>query len=172
MKFIIWIIIPVAITLVGCPKKSTVTSESTNSCSDRKKIVLVKLEQEKLFLCNNGLTVKEYDVALGKGGYGKKSAGDNKTPIGTYPLDKPEDSVSGFHKYIEIGYPTPQQEAQGYTGKEVGIHGPHEDWKWLGGATTWRNWTRGCVAVSSIREIEEISNWVESEKVSIVTLEL
>jgi murein L,D-transpeptidase YafK len=166
------ILILVALSLTGCPKKGEVTSESTDPCSERNKIVLIKLESEKLYLCKNGSTAKEYDVAIGKGGYWKTKAEDNKTPIGTYKLLWPRESGQQFHTFIEVGYPTPEQTAKGYSGRDIGIHGPHQDFKWLGGATTWVNWTRGCVAVSSNNKIDEISDWVKSEKVNTVTLEI
>lgn len=163
------ILIPVALSLAGCPKKGVVTAESMDPCSERKNIVLIKLESEKLYLCKNGSTVKEYAVA---GGYGKTRADDNKTPVGTYPLRRPRPSGEQFHTFIEVGYPTPEQSSTGYSGKDIGIHGPHQDFKWLGGATTWVNWTRGCVAVSSNKKIDEISDWVKAEKVNTVTLEI
>jgi len=166
------LLIPVALSLTGCPKNSTVSSESADPCSGRQKIVLVKLKSEKLYLCKNGSTVNEYDVAIGKGGYGKTLAGDNKTPIGTYNLFKPRESGQQFHTFIPVDYPTPEQTARGYTGKYIGIHGPHQSWKWLGGATTWSNWTQGCVAVSSNQKIDEIAAWVKSEKVNTVDLEI
>ncbi|WP_123528852.1 murein L,D-transpeptidase family protein [Pseudomonas fluorescens] len=174
MKAIICVmtLIPVALSLAGCPKKAEITSESAGPCSGRKTIVLVKLEQERLFLCKNGLTVKEYNVAIGKGGYGKTKDKDNKTPIGTYPLLKPRDSGEGFHTFIPVDYPTPKQMADGYTGGAIGIHGPHEKFAWAGVATTWFNWTKGCVAVKSNKDIDDIKNWVNTEKVNTVTLEL
>jgi len=174
MKPIINIIflIPLTLSLVACPKKGEVISESSDPCYERKKIVLVQLKREKLFLCENGSTVKEYNVALGSGGYGKTKASDNKTPIGTYELKKPRKSEQGFHKFIGVAYPTTEQIAKGYTGSDIGIHGPHENFRWAGGANTWFNWTKGCVAVKSNNDIDDISNWVESEKVNTVTLEL
>ncbi len=174
MKTIIYLItlIPVAFSLAGCPKKVEISSESTDPCSGRKKIVLIKLEREKLYLCKNGLTVKEYNVALGKGGYGKTKMDDNKTPIGTYELLKPRESEQEFHTFIGIDYPTPEQRAKGYSGAAIGIHGPHEKFIWARGANTWFNWTRGCVAVKSNKDIDDISSWVKTEKVNTVTLEL
>jgi murein L,D-transpeptidase YafK len=174
MKAIIYImiVIPVAFSLAGCPKKGEITSESNDQCSGRKKTVLIKLEREKLYLCKNDLTVKEYNVALGRGGYGKTKANDNKTPIGTYPLLKPRESKQEFHTFIGIDYPTPEQRVIGYSGRDIGIHGPHQNFIWAGGANTWFNWTRGCVAVKSNKDIDDIKNWVNTEKVNIVILEL
>ncbi|MFG0268794.1 murein L,D-transpeptidase family protein [Pseudomonas sp. zjy_14] len=169
----IFTLIPVALSLIACPKKAEITTESADPCREHRSVVLVQLKKEQLSLCKNGATVKAYDVALGSGGFGKTRAGDEKTPIGTYPLEKPRPSTDKkFHTFIKIGYPTPKQIAQGYTGNDVGIHGPHKYWAWAGGANTWINWTNGCVAVKSNQDIIDISQWVESEQVRTVTLEL
>ncbi|MGF6167679.1 murein L,D-transpeptidase YafK [Pseudomonas moraviensis] len=169
----ILMLVPVALALIACPKKAELTAESPDPCREHKTVLLVQLKKEKLSLCKNGTAVKEYDVALGSGGFGKTREGDDKTPIGTYPLKKPRPSADkAFHTFIEIGYPTPTQVAQGYTGSDVGIHGPHKYWGWAGGVNTWLNWTNGCVAVKSNQDIIDIARWVESEKVGSVTLEL
>ncbi|MCP4976589.1 MAG: L,D-transpeptidase family protein [Maribacter sp.] len=144
---------------------------ASNECSSKGTSILVLLVQGKLLLCKNGKNIDTYSVAIGSKGYGKKEEGDNKTPVGLYPLESPRKSKSGYHKIIPIGYPTEKQKAEGYTGSAVGIHGPKKGFRWLGGLNAMVNWTQGCVAVSTTNKIDEISSWVESEKVKIVELQ-
>ena len=76
-----------------------------------------------LNICKQGTVVKTFKVALGYKGVGKKRAGDNKTPVGLYRLAHPRRS-NQFKVFIPILYPTTKQVAAGYTGRDVGIHGP------------------------------------------------
>lgn len=114
-----------------------------------------------LALCKNGTVVKSFKVALGNNGVGKKHRGDNKTPIGLYGLASPRKS-NQFKVFIPILYPTPKQRAAGYTGRDVGIHGPTQ-------SSTLLNWlgnlpgaTRGCVAVGKNNQIDYVANWVKA----------
>ena len=145
-------------------------AETDNKCLEQGTSVLVLLEKEVLLLCKNGEQVGKYDVSIGSKGYGKREEGDKKTPIGMYPLENPRKSKSGYHKFIPIGYPTQKQIASGYTGSAIGIHGPKKGFRWLGQLSTMVNWTKGCIAVSTVKKIDEISSWVELEKVKKITL--
>ncbi|MCL5272065.1 MAG: L,D-transpeptidase family protein [Gammaproteobacteria bacterium] len=114
-----------------------------------------------LNICKHGTVVKTFKVALGFKGVGKKKAGDNKTPIGLYSLAHPRKSTQ-FKVFIPILYPTSKQLAAGYTGRDVGIHGPTQ-------ASIGFNWlsnlpgaTRGCIAVGKNNNIEYVSNWVKA----------
>ncbi|HGH4069085.1 TPA: L,D-transpeptidase family protein [Legionella pneumophila] len=114
-----------------------------------------------LNICKNGTVVKTFKVALGYKGVGKKKAGDNKTPIGLYGLAHPRKS-NQFKVFIPILYPTKKQLAAGYTGRDVGIHGPTQS----PGVFSWLNnlpgSTRGCVAVGKNNYIEYVANWVKA----------
>ncbi|HDS3850394.1 L,D-transpeptidase family protein [Legionella pneumophila] len=114
-----------------------------------------------LNICKNGTVVKTFKVALGYKGVGKKKAGDNKTPIGLYGLAHPRKS-NQFKVFIPILYPTKKQLAAGYTGRDVGIHGPTQS----PGLFSWLNnlpgSTRGCVAVGKNNYIEYVANWVKA----------
>ncbi len=79
-------------------------------------------------------------------------------------------SSGRFFTFIPIGYPTPIQKEQGYTGSDVGVHGPFHYLSWLMMLNTWVNWTNGCVAVGSSDEISEIAEWVRDHHVSSITI--
>jgi len=114
-----------------------------------------------LNICKHGSVVKTFKVALGYKGVGKKKAGDNKTPIGLYRLAYPRKS-SQFKVFIPILYPTSKQLAAGYTGRDVGIHGPTQSsgvFSWL---TSLPGATRGCIAVGQNNYIEYVANWVKA----------
>lgn len=121
----------------------------------------VQTSNRILTICKNGTAVKSFKVALGYKGVGKKRAGDNKTPIGLYSLAHPRKS-NQFKVFIPILYPTSKQLAAGYTGRDVGIHGPTQ----THGVLNWLNnlpySTRGCVAVGKNNYIEFVANWVKA----------
>ncbi len=114
-----------------------------------------------LNICKSGTVIKTFKVALGFKGVGKKKAGDNKTPIGLYGLAHPRKSTQ-FKVFIPILYPTSKQLAAGYTGRDVGIHGPTQSSGWLGWLNNLPNSTRGCIAVGKNNDIEYVANWINA----------
>ena len=120
-------------------------------------------------ICENGRLVNAYKIAIGSAGIGKKTAGDNKTPIGLYQLRSPRKS-NRFGIFIPIQYPTIQQRAKGYTGQDVGIHGPFWLFGWAGPMNTWFNWTKGCIAVGDKSQITTIANWVSKHPQSEILI--
>lgn len=117
--------------------------------------------KRQLNICKNGSVVKSFKVALGNKGVGKKRAGDNKTPIGLYGLAYPRKSKQ-FDMFIPILYPTPQQRAAGYSGRDVGIHGPTQSSRLFSLFNNLPYATRGCVAVGKNNYIEDVANWVKA----------
>ena len=121
----------------------------------------VHTTKQILNICKHGTVIKTFKVALGNSGVGKKQAGDNKTPIGLYGLAHPRNS-NQFKVFIPILYPTTKQVAAGYTGRDVGIHGPTQS----SSLFSWLNHlpysTRGCIAVGKNNHIEYVANWVKS----------
>ena len=113
-----------------------------------------------LNICTHGTVIKTFKVALGYKGVGKKQAGDNKTPIGLYGLAHPRKSTQ-FKVFIPILYPTSKQLAAGYTGRDVGIHGPTQSSSWFSWLNNLPNSTRGCIAVGKNNHIEYVANWVK-----------
>lgn len=76
-------------------------------------------------LGNNFRLVGSYRICNFSGGLGpKRREGDFKSPEGFYSVDmrhmKPD---SRFYRAINIGYPNAYDEAQGYSGKYLMIHG-------------------------------------------------
>lgn len=121
----------------------------------------VHTSKKILNICKNGTVIKAFKVALGYKGVGKKHAGDNKTPIGVYQLAHPRKS-NQFKVFIPILYPTQKQRAAGYTGRDVGIHGPTQSPKWVGWLNNLPYSTRGCIAVGKNNQIEYVANWVKA----------
>jgi len=121
----------------------------------------VHTKKQILNICKRGTVIKTFKVALGYKGIGKKHAGDNKTPLGLYGLSTPRKS-NQFKVFIPILYPTKKQIAAGYTGRDVGIHGPTQSlglFNWLNNLPSS---TRGCVAVGKNNHIEYLATWVKS----------
>lgn len=114
-----------------------------------------------LNICKQGMVVKTFKVALGFKGVGKRKAGDNKTPIGLYSLAYPRKSTQ-FKVFIPILYPTRKQLAAGYTGRDVGIHGPTQSASWMSWLNNLPFSTRGCIAVGKNNYIEYVASWVKA----------
>lgn len=113
-----------------------------------------------LNVCKQGVVIKTFKIALGYKGVGKKQAGDNKTPIGLYRLARPRKS-NQFKVFIPILYPTPKQLAAGYTGRDVGIHGPTQSRSQISWLNNLPFATHGCIAVGKNNNIEYVANWVK-----------
>lgn len=113
-----------------------------------------------LNICKHGTVIKTFKVALGYNGVGKKHRGDNKTPIGLYGLAYPRKSTQ-FKVFIPILYPTSKQLAAGYTGRDVGIHGPTQSSR-FGWLNNLPSATRGCIAVGKNNYIEYVAKWVKA----------
>lgn len=161
---VVAVVVGVAVSFLFGPGQS----RDASSCEGRGTAVVIRLKNRTLHLCEAGLAVAEYRVATGRGGIGKRKEGDNKTPIGVYELGEPRGS-SRFGVFIPIGYPTAAQRRNGYTGSAIGIHGPSRSLAWAGWVNTAADWTEGCVAVVSDKEISEIAAWVRDNDPSVVS---
>lgn len=120
----------------------------------------IQTSKRLLFICEQDRVIKKFKIALGSNGVGKTHEGDNKTPLGLYELTTPRLSKR-FGIFIPIQYPTPEQVAAGYTGKDVGIHGPIQLASWTEFISTRINWTEGCIAVGNNEYIVYIAEWVD-----------
>ena len=121
----------------------------------------VQTTKQILNICRHGAVIKTFKVAIGNKGVGKKQAGDNKTPIGLYGLAHPRKS-NQYKIFIPILYPTTKQLAAGFTGRDVGIHGPTQSssrFDWLNNLPSS---TRGCIAVGKNNHIEYVANWLKA----------
>jgi murein L,D-transpeptidase YafK len=120
--------------------------------------------KRELRLLQNERLVKTYRVALGRQPVGKKeSAGDNRTPEGTYIIDFVKRD-SKFHRALHISYPNDSDALEaGLKGKTPGgdimIHGLPGESKLVKRIHDQMDWTRGCIAVTN-PEIEEIASKV------------
>jgi murein L,D-transpeptidase YafK len=122
--------------------------------------IYIQTKTNTLNICEDKQVIASYKIAIGREGIGKISRGDNKTPLGLYHLGFPRLSTR-FGIFIPINYPTEQQILQGYSGANIGIHGPFILFRWLGNMNTYFNWTKGCVAVGTNKDIQTISDWVK-----------
>ena len=122
--------------------------------------VVVRTVEHKLYLCDQDRAVaSSYGVRLARNGVGKTRTGDRKVPLGIYPLGRPRPSKK-YGTFVAIGFPLPEQRRRGYTGGDVGVHGPDRRVRWLGRLVNTFDTTDGCVGLSSDREMDEIAAWV------------
>jgi len=121
--------------------------------------VVVDVSTHTLALCDRNRTIATFSVRLGRGGTGKTKEGDGKTPLGTYALGEPRTSRQ-YGTFIPIGYPTREQRQRGYTGGDVGVHGPPRTVRWLGFLVNTFDSSDGCVGLASDAEIERIARWI------------
>lgn len=134
---------------------------SQDPCENRGTSLVALTDIQVLFLCENGRSVANYDLSLGSKGLDKRIQGDRKTPLGSYPLTPARRSAQ-YGLFMHVGYPTPQQRTQGYTGSDIGIHGPDRWFRCAGFLNVAFNWTAGCLAVSSDLYMQEIAEFVRT----------
>jgi murein L,D-transpeptidase YafK len=121
------------------------------------KVVVLK-SYRKLLLMRGDEVLKAYIVSLGGNPVGPKiRQGDNKTPEGTYILDR-HNTNSQYHRSIHISYPNADDLARARKlgvspGGELFIHGLPNDFR--GHSEALGDWTEGCIAVTNA-EIDEI----------------
>ena len=133
-----------------------------NPCPATGSAVAVFSRTHELYLCREGVPHARIRVALGRGGMGKRRAGDKKTPVGSYSFGEPRASAR-YGTFIPIDYPTAEQTALGYTGRDLGIHGPPRNWKDVAAATA-LDWTTGCIATGTDEEVERVARFVRDER--------
>lgn len=129
--------------------------------------VVVLAEARALWLCADGIPAARFAVALGRSGVGKRRRGDDRTPLGTYPLGAPRPSEL-YGTFIPIAYPTPAQAARGFTGAALGIHGPPRGMDRSSYPVTDVDWTRGCIATGSDDEVGAIAEFVRARRPRLV----
>jgi hypothetical protein len=129
-------------------------------CTEKGVALVALTSTGVLHTCIDSKTVERYDISIGRGGVGKTREGDLKTPLGVYTLGAPKTSTR-FGIFIPVGYPTRAQSAKGFTGSDVGIHGPDRTFACAGVLNVAFNWTQGCLAVADDRFIIEIAEFVK-----------
>jgi len=138
---------------------------SSNPCAKVSKSIYVDTSTRLLYLCKDGSPDGTYKVSLGRKGVGKTRQGDEKTPLGTYSLGHPRKSNEGFGTFINVGYPTRAQRSKGYTGSAIGVHGPKQKLRFFGPLSSFVDWTAGCIALATNKEMTEIAKWVKKNRV-------
>ncbi len=136
-------------------------------CGGKGNCIIVDTALHLLWICQDGRNIEKFRVALGRGGVDKTRRGDDKTPIGSYYLGSPRPSPR-FGTFIPIGYPTPKQRAEGYSGGDVGVHGPSHIYRWF--ENIHNDWTLGCIAVRSGGDISAIARWVRRHRGSRILI--
>ena len=149
----------------------TAETELALPCENRGTSLVVATRAHRLWQCEAGRMLGQFAVALGTGGVGKQRQGDAKVPLGEYTLGTPRPSAR-FHTFIRVGYPTLVQRRRGYSGGDVGVHGPARGFEHLpSSANTSVDWTLGCIAVGSDVEIDRIAKWVREKRVRKIVIE-
>jgi murein L,D-transpeptidase YafK len=121
-------------------------------------LIVVDKSRHWMAVYRDGRLVREFRVALGRGGPGpKQRQGDGKVPEGLYRITG-RNPASAYHLSLRIGYPTAQQIAAAHRiginpGGDIMIHGLPNDVHDVGSRHTTLDWTDGCIAVAN-REIE------------------
>jgi murein L,D-transpeptidase YafK len=130
-------------------------------------VVVVNVRRHELWLCQDGASVAKFPIAIGRGGVDKHHQGDGRTPLGTYALGSPRPSAQ-YGMFIPIAYPTPEQAANGFTGGDVGIHGPPRGLTEPAYPTTGVDWTQGCIATGLDEDIGVIAEFVRMRQPVLV----
>ncbi len=122
--------------------------------------VIVNKAKRELLLMHGGKVLKSYRVALGRNPISPKTRqGDGRTPEGVYSISG-RNAASAFHRALRISYPNSVDRAQARKqgvspSGDIMIHGLPNGQAYIGKAHLLKDWTEGCIAVTSA-EIEEI----------------
>jgi len=158
-KVLVTIVIAIAVLTLLLSRKAQRYGNplSENAVADK---IIIEKSKRRLILLRANVPLKMYVVSLGRHPEGRKTEeGDGKTPEGTYTIDRKK-IKSSFHRALHISYPnasdTAQAKSRGVSpGGDIMIHGLPNFFGFVGQYHTVRDWTQGCIAVTS-REIEEI----------------
>jgi murein L,D-transpeptidase YafK len=138
---------------------SEAIDQSPSACPPAGDVVAVFTRKREIWLCRRGVETARIPVAIGRGGAGKKRAGDHRTPVGSYALGEPRRS-SQYGLFIPIEYPTPEQARMGHSGDALGIHGPPRGQEEPEYPTTAVDWTLGCIATGTDADVEAVASFV------------
>lgn len=115
--------------------------------------IFVDKSEHWMAVYRGGQIVREFRVALGRGGLKPKSrAGDGRVPEGVYAISA-HNPDSAYHLSLRISYPTPEQataaaERGMNAGGDIMIHGLPNGRGWIGSRHRLADWTDGCIAVT------------------------
>ena len=145
------------------------TARAAGPCPAPDVRIVVDTAAHRLALCDHDREAGSFGVRIGSGGVGKSKEGDNKTPIGIYPLGAPRKSQR-YGTFIPIGYPTPEQQKRGFTGGSIGVHGPDRLVRWMGSLVNTFDSTSGCVGIATDDEMAKIAAWAKSASAKTIEL--
>ncbi|WP_077337140.1 L,D-transpeptidase family protein [Vibrio ruber] len=122
--------------------------------------VLVDKSKRRLYLLEQGETIKTYRIALGKFPQDPKhQEGDQRTPEGDYVLDA-INLHSNFYKAFHISYPSAKDIAYAQQhglnpGGDIHIHGLKNGYQRPPEFIQSFDWTNGCIALTN-QEMDEL----------------
>jgi murein L,D-transpeptidase YafK len=154
-----WLLAAAAVLAIGVLVWADVPSR-TLPAGTTADFILVEKGKRQLTLFSGGRAVRQYTVSLGGAPVGDKSQeGDQRTPEGTYTIDRRK-LDSSFHLALHVSYPdekhTLAARANGVSpGGDIMIHGMRNRLGWIGRLHRLTDWTAGCIAVTDweIRQI-------------------
>lgn len=149
--------------------------------------IFISKSKKQLTVKKGTQTVKQFRIALGKGGNGaKRKTGDKKTPVGIYKIIDMRDR-SKFHFFMQLDYPNLLDAWYGYKnniisaeefkkiavaykagekppqdtnlGGYIGIHGLGNENEEKLYIHNGFNWTDGCIALTN-EQINELMQYV------------
>lgn len=141
-----------------------------NPCENKGTSLVYKIQEGALFVCESSENKGGYVMATGSRGFGKTQQGDRKTPVGKYALGEPRASAE-FGIFIPVAYPNASDLKKGFTGGDIGIHGPKRFLVCGGAINLMVDWTAGCLAVASDNQILELAEWVQKNPAATLTIE-
>ncbi|BCN92711.1 hypothetical protein THMIRHAM_04960 [Thiomicrorhabdus immobilis] len=121
--------------------------------ANQKHVILVSLEESRLYLFERNKTgqmqrVADYYVTMGKKGSGKQKEGDQRTPIGVYHMVDllPGSTLPDLYGVgaLPLNYPNLWDKAHGKTGSGIWLHGVPSDTY-----TRAPRASRGCVVLNN-----------------------
>lgn len=127
------------------------------TCPPSVNAVVVETHSHRLFLCEGGQAIAEYEVAIGSGGTSSGRVKWAQTPLGRFTLTEPRPSAH-FHVFIPLTNPDPKR----FSAWAIGIHGPPRETKDEGALNVASDWTWGCIALASDALIDEVATFVRS----------
>ena len=155
MKFNCMILLMPILSCVTHLDKRVSKGSITTECGKFKfNYIHVSQESRKVSVCVKQRSISSFDASFGSRGFEKKRKGDRKTPIGLYPIAKPRPSVSKWRTFMHIGYPTREQVSKGYTGGDVGLHGPNQLFPYKNDLV---DYGAGCVIMGTNESIDSIA---------------
>lgn len=132
--------------------------------------IVVYGQKKQMLVCQDQQVVYDFNVLLGFGGLGKTRKGDLKTPLGVYTLGKIRKSKR-LGTFIPIHYPTNEQVRDGFSGSEIGIHGPRRLIKWTTNSLQpFYNATHGCIVLEQDEQVSMIVKWLQTQKYTSILI--